>query len=300
VSVAPESGRRWRIELPPDLPPGNTVTVPGRGEVFVRDSGGDGPPVLLLHGWTVSADLNWEPSYGALVQAGYRVIAVDHRGHGRGLRTPAPFRLIDCAADAAGALRTIGCGPAIAVGYSMGGPIAALTARDHSEVVSGVVLCATACHWREARLRLFWRTMGLLRLSVSLFPLQTWRWALRRWGYPDGPRTTWAASELARGSARDLAEAGRELSRFDSRPWIGRLPQPVAVVLTTRDTAVPPRKQRELAAASRAPVFEVASDHFAPSAAKQAFNAALLRALDAVQPRAAAGADAVSARAGSA
>ena len=29
------------------------------GTVHVRDSGGDGPPVLLLHGWAVTADLNF-------------------------------------------------------------------------------------------------------------------------------------------------------------------------------------------------------------------------------------------------
>ena len=34
---------------PGALPPARTVQLPGRGEVFVRDTGGDGPAVLLLH-----------------------------------------------------------------------------------------------------------------------------------------------------------------------------------------------------------------------------------------------------------
>src|SRR6478609_7013330 len=93
---------RWDPVPPAPLPPGRTVTVPGRGEVFLRDTGGDGPPLLLLHGWTASADLNWIRVYAPLAEAGYRVLAVDHRGHGRGIRSPAPFRLSDCAADAAG------------------------------------------------------------------------------------------------------------------------------------------------------------------------------------------------------
>ena len=59
---------------------------PGRGELFLRDTGGDGPPVMLLHGWMASADLNWCGAYDALDDAGYRVLALDHRGHGRGLR----------------------------------------------------------------------------------------------------------------------------------------------------------------------------------------------------------------------
>src|SRR5437588_7203371 len=102
------------------MPPARTVRVPDRGEFFLRDTGGDGPVVMLLHGWMANADLNWYGAYPALVQAGYRVLAIDHRGHGRGLRQMAPFRLADCAADAAAALRELDAAPATVVGYSMG------------------------------------------------------------------------------------------------------------------------------------------------------------------------------------
>ena len=60
---------------------------------FLRDTGRDGPVVMLLHGWMASADLNWCGAYGDLFQAGYRVLAIDHRGHGRGLRPLERFRL---------------------------------------------------------------------------------------------------------------------------------------------------------------------------------------------------------------
>src|SRR3974390_2666456 len=89
-------------EPPIEMPPGRTVQVAGRGEFFLRDTGGDGPVVMLLHGWLVSADLNWCGAYAALALAGYRVLAIDHRGHGRGLRPLAPVRLGDCAAAAPG------------------------------------------------------------------------------------------------------------------------------------------------------------------------------------------------------
>ena len=70
--------------VPPALPPGRVMALPGRGEVFVRDSGGTSsrPAVLLLHGWTASADLNFFPVYAGLSDS-YRVIALDLRGHGR-------------------------------------------------------------------------------------------------------------------------------------------------------------------------------------------------------------------------
>jgi len=82
--------------VPPPLPPGRVVNLPGRGEVFVRDSGGPPalPAVLLLHGWTASADLNFFPVYDRLAEA-YRVIAPDARGYGRGMRPAEPFTLED-------------------------------------------------------------------------------------------------------------------------------------------------------------------------------------------------------------
>jgi 3-oxoadipate enol-lactonase len=87
-------------------------------------------------------------------------------------------------------------------------------------------------------------------------------------------------SELLRTSARDLAEAGRELGRFDSRPWIASLRAPAAVVVTTRDTVVLPHKQRSLAAQLGARVIEAPIEHLEVIGRK--FNALLLAAIDAV------------------
>jgi 3-oxoadipate enol-lactonase len=253
--------------------------VPGRGEVFIRDTGGDGPVVLLLHGWCVSADINWFTTYAPLAAAGYRVLAIDHRGHGRGLRSPAPFRLVDCADDAAGLLRTLGVGPVTAVGYSMGGPIATLLARSHPDQVSGLVLCATAPDWSHPRMKRIWRSMAAFRGVLGVAPNASWRRALRLVGFPDSPRTTWTAAELTRGSAKDIAEAGRELGRYDARPWLSTLKVRAAVVLTSADTAVPVYKQRELAELLGAGVFEAPGDHGSVVAEYERFNARLLEAL---------------------
>lgn len=282
-ALLPSLGARRKTPEPPvEMPPGRIVHVPGRGEHLLRDSGGDGPPVLLLHGWMVSGDLNWFRTYEPLLRAGYRVLSVDHRGHGRGLRTPEKFRLVDCAADAAALVRYIGCGPVAAVGYSMGGPLAQLMARDHPDTVSSVVLCATATDWKDPRLFLFWRSMSWLRLQLGLFPTAVWRWGLRLSGFRDSPTTSWVAAEASRGSSRDVAEAGRELSRFDSRGWVARLGVPAAVVLTTEDKAVPPAKQRELARLTGAQVFEVEGDHWACTQAGGPFPGRLAEALGAL------------------
>ena len=268
------------LEPPLPTPEGRIVRVPGRGEFFVRDSGGSAPAVLLLHGWMVSADLNWIRTYEALESAGYRVLAMDHRGHGRGLRSPHPFRLADCAADAAAVVRELEAGPVLATGYSLGGPVAQLMARDHRDAVAGIVLCATATDWSHPRMKALWNSMSGLRLGLGLFPQGSWQAGLRLAGYT--ANRAWASAELSRGSARDVAEAGRELGRFDSRPWIAGLDLPAAVVVTTEDTAVPPRKQRRLAERLGVPAFEVRGDHGAVIGRSREFNRALLDALGTV------------------
>jgi 3-oxoadipate enol-lactonase len=111
----------------------------------------------------VSADLNWHAAYGPLADADYRVLAIDHRGHARGLRALAPFRLTDCSDDAAAVLRTLEIEQAIAVGYSMGGTIAQLMARDHRDVLNGIVLSGTSQHFQDPETVKLWRWMGAVR-----------------------------------------------------------------------------------------------------------------------------------------
>lgn len=285
-----EPGHSGAPDPPVALPEGRLVHVRGLGELFVRDTGGNGPPLLLIHGWMFPSDLNWFRTYQPLADAGYRVLAMDARGHGRGLRADEPFTLAGCASDAAALVRELGCGPVIAVGYSMGGPIAALMARDHPDTVAALVECATAREWKDPRMKMLWGGMGLLRVVLGAFPHQSWRWGLRRAGFPDSPITTWVAAELSRGSARDIAEAGRELGRFDSRTWLGRLDLPAAVVVTTRDSAVPPRKQYELAESLHAPTFEIDCDHSGVTVKGEEFCRVLLRALESVSEQAGAAA----------
>ncbi len=96
------------------------------------------------------------------------------------------------------------------------------------------------------------------------------------------PRTAWWLSEVMRNFPRDIAEAGRELGRFDSRPWLESVDVPAAVVVTGRDASVAPRNQRQLAAALSAAVFEVPIDHLEVTARADDYNPALLSALAAV------------------
>ena len=249
----------------PDLPPGGPVDLPGRGTTFVRDTGGERPVVLLLHGWGVTADLNWFTAYQRLARD-HRVVALDHRGHGRGIRPPGDVvRLTDCADDAAALLDVLGIDRALVVGYSMGGAVAQLLWRRHPERVAALVLGSTARHFRAGPFSTtLYRAYTPVARAASVADGPARAVARRRIdrrveGIELGP---WVREELLRNTPACVISAMRSIGRFTSTAWIGELDVPAAVIVTTQDRTIPPWAQRRLAAAiPGARTFEVDGPH---------------------------------------
>jgi 3-oxoadipate enol-lactonase len=261
------------VELPnhrifgPRLPFGRRIELPDRGTTFVRRL--DGPPnaptLLLLHGWVASAGLNWYQSFGALREH-FNIIAPDLRGHARGLKSDKIFRLADCADDCAATLVELGAGPVIAVGYSMGGPVAQLMWRRHRDLVDGLVLCATTTNFVPYRLmrNVYQATM----LSATAVARLAWPSRL----LPPVPMVkmhpskmpTWAAAEMRRHDWRMIIEAGHSISTYNAQKWIGEVDVPTSIVCTSEDRGVLPSSQLAVAAAIRgATVHSVADGHLA-------------------------------------
>lgn len=274
----------------PVLPTGQAIDLPGRGTTFVRTL--DGPPgapaVVLLHGWTASADLNWFTCYEPLARH-YRVMAIDHRGHGRGIRSKKTFRLEDCADDAIAACDELGLDRVIPVGYSMGGPVAQLMWQRHPDRVRGLALCATSSYFatsREEKLS-FLGLSGLAALA-RLTPAQARHWLteqvyLQRKADQWEP---WAVQEASLHDWRAVLEAGRAIGNFSSRDWLSDIDVPTSVVITMRDRVVPVRRQIRLFEAIRgAEAFRVDGDHDAVIANAHRFVPTLLRALHSIVER---------------
>ncbi|NIR39466.1 MAG: alpha/beta fold hydrolase, partial [Actinobacteria bacterium] len=163
--AAPEIGR-------PALPPGRRVELPGRGATFVREVDGPAgaPVVFLLHGWTVTAALNWFRVYEPLHHH-VRVVSLDVRGHGRGIRSRARFTLEDVADDVVALADVLGIDTFAVAGYSMGGPIAQLVWHRRRDRVTGLVLCATfAGPSADPRERIALRSVGSLGRGARLLP----------------------------------------------------------------------------------------------------------------------------------
>ncbi len=274
---------------PPGLPEGAPLELVGRGTTFFRRAGepaaqgADRPTLILLHGWTASSALNWFTSFPVLSRS-FDVVAIDHRGHGRGIRSRRRFRLEDCADDTVALADALGIDRFVPVGYSMGGPVAQLIWRRHPDRVRGLVLCATSRYFVGGRPgeRAAAPMLGLASLVARATPARLHRSLgdrLLAARYDETELGMWAREEVGRNNPRMVVEAGQALATFSSRDWIGGVDVPTAVLVTELDSVVPPRRQRALAAAIRGAVtYPVAGDHGVCALEPDAFVPVLERA----------------------
>lgn len=109
-------------------------------------SRGDGPPMLLSHGLTLSTRI-WTPQFDALPDAGLRVIGFDHRGHGTSLAGTSGHSIDNLADDIRTIVEALDLHDALLVGHSMGGIGVQAFAIRHPELaaarVRGLVLLST-------------------------------------------------------------------------------------------------------------------------------------------------------------
>jgi pimeloyl-ACP methyl ester carboxylesterase len=280
--------------MPPTLPRGEVRAGPGRGELFVRTA--DCPqgalPVLLIHGWQATADLNFHPVFAPLA-ARHAVIAADLRGHGRSLYPEDAFTLEDAADDNAALLRDLDVTRCIVVGYSIGTAVAQVLVDRHPDVVAGLVLVGgELAPDRRPHEKVYDRAGGWQGTAQRT---TSGRWGAHRLvdkaakEHPAAEHLRgWLVAEMERGHTGSIRAAGRALARFDGRPIAGRHKVPTAVVITRRDRLVRPARQERLAQAWDAAVFDLDADHDAPLARPRELTAAVLDAIGSV-------ADAISA-----
>ncbi len=268
------------------------VELPGRGVTRVWECAGPlgAPALMLIHGVTFTAELNWGKIFAPLSRH-FRVVAIDLRGHGDGISAGSRFRLEDCADDIAALAEVLGLGRFVAVGYSMGGMIAQLAWRRHPGMISGLVLCSTARNVlgspaeQLAALALP-SAAAAIRWNPLFQPVSAEALGLTLLGPVDDPATArWARAQLRRTSLGTALSAVQAVCEFTSHSWIGQIDVPTAVVVTTRDHVVPTSRQRKLAAAiPGASIHEVNADHAVCITAPQAFAQALLQACRSVTP----------------
>jgi pimeloyl-ACP methyl ester carboxylesterase len=151
-------------------------SITANGTRFHVASMGEGPLVLLLHGfpefwWT------WRHQLVSLAAAGFRAVAVDLRGYGGSDKPPRGYDLITSAADAAGLIRALGEANAVVVGHDWGGLTAWTTAAYFPKAVRRLAVVSMA-HPLRMRAALLSTPFAISRSFTAPSG------AARRTGYP--------------------------------------------------------------------------------------------------------------------
>ncbi|MBB3039302.1 alpha/beta fold hydrolase [Hoyosella altamirensis] len=276
----PLSGAGWRlierrIAVAPtvDIPAPEPITLPGRGQTAIFDIGPrDAEPIILLHALSCTSLLTWYPSLPQLSRK-YRVIGLDQRWHGAGIKSNT-FSLEDCADDVAALGTELGFEHFTVAGYSMGSMVGQLVAKRHPDRLTGLVLCATT---RNVRRRDHIAFDAYMRVTARMRPRPHRRERPRlsdgghRWLYSEFRRTTFSANIAAINA----------IANFNSASWLHELRTRTAVVVMRRDRAIPPRDQRAVARSiPGAARFDVDAGHAGCVFSPEQFVPALTAACD--------------------
>jgi pimeloyl-ACP methyl ester carboxylesterase len=216
-------------------------------QLSYADSGGDGPAVVLSHGYLMDASM-FDAQVAALAP-GYRVITWDARGHG-GTPAPGPFSYWDSASDALGLLDHLGIEEAVLGGMSQGGFLSLRAALLAPRRVRGLILIdsqagteAEANREGYEQLHQMWQDQGPgpVQEIVAAIILGPGQW--------DGWYAKWA-DQYARLSPADLDQLTWAFRCLMDRDDItGRLAEigcPALIIHGGADAAIPLARAEEL------------------------------------------------------
>jgi 3-oxoadipate enol-lactonase len=209
-------------------------------QVSYTDSGGEGPPVVLSHGYLMDASM-FDAQVAALAPE-YRVITWDQRGHG-GTQATGPFSYWDSARDALALLDHLGIGEAVLGGMSQGGFLSLRAAMLAPQRVRGVVLIDSQAGTELDASRPGYEQMHQIWLDQGPGPVQEIVAAIILGpGQWDGWYAKWAVqyAQLAPGNLSQLTWAFRCLmDRDDITGRLGEVSCPALILHGSEDAAIP-------------------------------------------------------------
>ncbi len=226
-----------------------TITTRDKTRLYAK-VWGTGRPVVLIHGWPLSAD-SWDDVALPIVEAGFQTIAYDRRGFGRSDQPWTGYEYDTLSDDLADVMAELQLDDVTLVGFSMGGgEVARYMSRHHAKGVRSAALVASvvpfmlktidnpmgvdpgvfdfiASSIREDRAKFFasffkdFYGVGSKNSSVSDEVLQ------------------WTHSLAMQGSLRAILACANAFGTTDFRPDLPSFTVPTLIVHGTGDRAVP-------------------------------------------------------------
>jgi 3-oxoadipate enol-lactonase / 4-carboxymuconolactone decarboxylase len=235
--------------------------------------GPDDAPVVALSGSLGSTHAMWDEQAAALAGE-FRVLRIDHRGHGGSPSPPGPYTVDDLAGDVLALLDDLGIDRVAFVGLSLGGAVGQMLALRAPERIERLALCCTSSHfgppegWHERAATV--RDGGIEAVAPAV---------LERWLSPAAPP---ALRERLQAMLLSIDPEGyaaccEAIAAHDVRGRLAALRMPVLAIAGSDDPATPPEWLEEIAGevpGARLHVIDGAR-HIANVEYPQAFNRVL-------------------------
>ena len=123
------------------------LTTADHTQLYIKDWG-QGKPVILVHGWPLSAD-SWDDQAMAIADAGYRAISYDRRGFGRSSQPWTGYDYDTLSDDLAAVVAHAGSGDTTLIGFSMGGgEVARYMTRHGGKAITKTALISSVVPFR--------------------------------------------------------------------------------------------------------------------------------------------------------
>jgi pimeloyl-ACP methyl ester carboxylesterase len=238
------------------------IPVSDGGSIHVVETGA-GPPIVLVHGVTLSV-ITWARQLIGL-SADHRVIAIDQRGHGPSAAGTDGYGLDRLSEDVIEVLGVLEVSGAVLVGHSLGGMVtmtAAINSGDRlADHVTGLALVATSSHPlagvpvpRSVIDRLGARgERSLARAERRGHPairgasMLTWSMRVAYGSRPDPTAVELGHTMMTAMSPASLGSLVRGIGSFKLKDHLGTIDIPTRVVVGTRDVLTPPRHAKAMA-----------------------------------------------------
>ncbi|MFD1528135.1 3-oxoadipate enol-lactonase [Pseudonocardia aurantiaca] len=202
------------------------------------DEGPRDAPVLVLSGSLGSTLEMWRPQVAPLSER-FRVIRVDHRGHGGSPVPPGPYRIADMAADALALLDALGLERVAWCGLSMGGMVGMYLGSEAPERLTSLTLCCTSAHFPDSTV---WKDRIAAVASGGTAPIAesiVSRWFTPEYAaeHPDVVAET--AAMVADTPDEGYLACCQALEVWDHRERLGAVTVPTLVIAGAGDPSTP-------------------------------------------------------------
>lgn len=247
-------------------------------QIYYEDTGGDGPPVILGHGFLMDHEM-FEHQVAALRDR-YRVITWDERGFGLTEFDGQPFSYWDSASDCLGLLTHLGIDRAVVGGMSQGGFLSLRAALTAPERVRALILLDTQAGGEHPDVLAGYQQM--IDTWVGVGPVDELVDIIANIIIAEpATNAAWIAKWKARPKEFILQPGACLLGRDDITDRLGEITCPALVVHGTDDTAITMDKAEALAAGlvGCGGVVKVGGAHAANLTNPEPVNAAILEFL---------------------